>query len=150
EKLPVMNGGGGGIRNSGGCRVMSITRAHPAFRGNSTGLRVARVSVGAPSSEAKTPLPGVAPHTHAYGQRIAALPAAKQVDEVRKELVRRNPGFDGTVEHKIHDDAVAELKFSTLEVTDISPVRALGGLQKLDIGNYPRGKSRLNDLSPLK
>jgi hypothetical protein len=69
---------------------------------------------------------------------------------VRKELTQRNPGFDGKVEYRIEDGVVTEMKFSTLQMTDISPVRALAGLWKLDIGNYPRGKSSLNDLSPLK
>jgi len=51
----------------------------------------------APSSpEAKTPPVAVAPFTDADVQRIAALPAAEQVEDVRKELVKRNPGFDGT------------------------------------------------------
>jgi hypothetical protein len=36
---------------------------------------------------------GFAPLTDADVQRIAALPAAEQVEEVRKELMRRNPGF---------------------------------------------------------
>src|SRR5262249_24763167 len=38
---------------------------------------------------------GIVPFTEADVQRIAALPAKEQVDEVRKELMRRNPGFDG-------------------------------------------------------
>jgi hypothetical protein len=64
--------------------------------------------------------------------------------------MRRNPGFDGNLAHKIEDGVVTALEFSTLQATDISPVRALAGLQQLFIGNYPRGKSSLGDLSPLK
>ena len=63
------------------------------------GLRLARVPSGGPSPDV---------------QRIAALPAAEQVEEVRKDLMRRNPGFDGKVEHKIEGGVVIEMKFSTL------------------------------------
>ena len=94
-------------------------------------MRLARVPSGAPSPEAKTPL-AVAPFTDADVKRIAALPAAEQVEEVRKELMRRNPGFDGKVGHKIEDGVVTELSFIPVKgqdvVTDISPVRALVGL----------------------
>jgi hypothetical protein len=30
------------------------------------------------------------------------------IEEVRKELVRRNPRFDGKMEHKIEDGAVTD------------------------------------------
>jgi serine/threonine protein kinase/Leucine-rich repeat (LRR) protein len=83
--------------------------------------------------------------TDADVKRIAALPAAEQVEEVRKELMRRNPGFDGKMETKIEGGVVTELIFSTLEVTDISPVRALTGLRTLHVG-----PGVLADLSPLK
>src|SRR5262249_54000944 len=92
--------------------------------------------------------PAVAPFTDAEVQRIAALPAEQQVEEVRKELMRRNPNFDGKVEYRVEAGVVTELKFSTLQVRDISPVRALADLRKLAIGNYPNGKSSLADLSP--
>ena len=45
--------------------------------------------------------PVIAPFTDAEVQRIAALPAEQQVEEVWKELMRRNPGFDGKMETKI-------------------------------------------------
>src|SRR5262249_15057411 len=60
---------------------------------------------------------GLPAFTDADAKRIAALPAAQQVEEVRKELVRRNPGFDGTVEHKIEDGVVTEIKVVTDKVT---------------------------------
>ena len=43
-------------------------------------------------------LAAATPFTDADVQRIAALPAEQQVEEVRKELMRRNPGFDGKME----------------------------------------------------
>jgi hypothetical protein len=45
----------------------------------------------------RTSSPAIAPFTDADVQRIAALPPVEQVEEVRKELRRCNPGFDGKV-----------------------------------------------------
>jgi hypothetical protein len=92
--------------------------------------------------------PTVAPFTNADVQRIAALPAEKQVEEVRKELIRRNPGFDGQVEPKIEDGVVTEFKVVTDRVTDIAPIRGLNALRALRFGGQPNGP--LADLTPLK
>jgi serine/threonine protein kinase/formylglycine-generating enzyme required for sulfatase activity len=98
-----------------------------------------------------TPKPvASAPFTDADVQRIAALPASEQVEEVRKELVRRNPGFDGKVEHKIEDGVVIILQFCTDDITDISPVRALKGLRLLECASSDVGTGKLVDLSPLR
>ena len=79
----------------------------------------------------------VAPFTDADVQRIAALPAAEQIEEVRKELMRRNHGFDGKVEHKIEDGVVTEIRIVTDKVTDISPIRVFNALRVLDCsGTY--------------
>jgi len=96
---------------------------------------------------------GVAQFSDADAQRIAALPAEQQVEEVRKELMRRNPGFDGQAKHKIEDGVVTEFSIVTDKVTDIAPIRVFNALRVLDLGgthtNY-RGNSQLADLSPLK
>ncbi len=96
------------------------------------------------------PKVGFAPFTDANVRRIAALPAAEQVEEVRKELMRRNPGFDGKVEHKVADGVVTELAFVPEQVTDISPVRALTKLRKLDVHGPGGDRVTLADLAPLK
>jgi Leucine-rich repeat (LRR) protein len=88
------------------------------------------------------------PFPDADVQRIAALPAAVQVEEVRQELMRRNKGFDGALKHQIEGDVVTELSLegpTCDQVTDLSPVRALVGLKSLG-GRLPQ----LSDLSPLK
>ncbi len=75
-----------------------------------------------------------------------ALPAAEQFEQVRMELKKRNPGFDGNVGHKIEGGVVTELNFGHAKnVTDLSPVRALVGLKVLGCFGAP-----LSDLSPLK
>jgi serine/threonine protein kinase len=94
----------------------------------------------------------VAPFTDADVQRIAALPAAQQVEEVRKELKRRNPGFDGQVDHKIEGGVVAALRIVTDKVTDIAPIRAWTALRELECSGTWTGKpnGRLADLTPLE
>ena len=93
-----------------------------------------------------------APFTDADIKRIAALPAAEQVEEVRKELKKRNPDFGSIharVTHKIEGDVVTEISIVGVaadKVTDISPVRALVGLKSFACGSG----HHLSDLSPLK
>ena len=97
-----------------------------------------------------SPLATVAPFTDADVQRIAALPAAKQVEEVRKELMRRNPGFDGKMEHKIEEGVVTEFKVVTDKVADIAPIRVFNALRVLDCrGSYDKN-GLLADLTPLQ
>ena len=131
----------------GGVSTSAPPSAPPAL-----GLRLARVPSGAPSPEAKTPPLAVAPFTDADVQRIAALPAEQQVEEVRKELMRRNPGFDGKVEHKIEDGVVTEFRIVTDKVTDIAPIRVFNALRVLDCSGTCTDESngQLADLTPLK
>jgi eukaryotic-like serine/threonine-protein kinase len=105
---------------------------------------------------AKQPTPpklAVGPYTDADAQQIAASTADEQIEQVRKELVRRNPGFDGKVDLKIEDGVVAELWINTDKVTDISPIRVFNALRVLNLsGTHTdwRGNSQLSDLTPLK
>jgi hypothetical protein len=92
------------------CRAAYFSGLAQALRGANHGFRLARVPSGAPSPEAKTPPSAFAPFTDADVKRIAALPAAEQVEEVRKELMRRNPGFDGKFGHKIEGGVVTEFR----------------------------------------
>jgi Leucine-rich repeat (LRR) protein len=87
----------------------------------------------------------------AWLKHVAALPAAEQVEEVRKELMHRNPGFDGKFEHKIEDGVVTEFKIVTDQVTDIAPIRVWNTLRELDLFGTWTGKPKglLADLTPL-
>jgi formylglycine-generating enzyme required for sulfatase activity/serine/threonine protein kinase/Leucine-rich repeat (LRR) protein len=134
---------------SGQCRATDRYVANQLARTNDLGLRLARVPSSAPSPEAQT-APTVATFTNDDVQRIATLPAAEQIAEVRNELMRRNPGFLGSVVHKIKGGVVTELTFNPVKdqdvVTDLSPVRALKGLTSLNLENC----YGLGDLEPLK
>jgi hypothetical protein len=116
------------------------------------GLRLARFPSGAPSPAAKTPPTAVGPFTDADVRRIAALPAEQQIEEVRKELMRRNPGFDGKIEHKIEDGVVTEFKIVTDQVTDIAPIRVFNALRVFECRGTRTDKSNglLADLMPLE
>jgi hypothetical protein len=89
-----------------------------------------------------------APFTAAAVRRIAALPAEQQVEEVRKELRRRNPDYDGTLTPATEGGVVVGLELDTNGVTDIAPVRALTGLKALACRGVER-TGKLTDLSPL-
>jgi Leucine-rich repeat (LRR) protein len=77
------------------------------------------------------------------------LPAEKQVEAVAKKLQELNPGFDGKVEPNIVDSKVAGLSFSSVEVSDLAPLRALPELRTLDCSGTPDQQGKLSDLAPL-
>jgi Leucine-rich repeat (LRR) protein len=84
------------------------------------------------------------------------LPADKQLEAVSKKLMELNPGFDGKmtgIEYspspKIANDIVTEVGFNSLQVLDLSPVRALPGLKCLDCSSKG-GTSKFSDLSPVR
>jgi hypothetical protein len=164
-KDPPGPGAGGGRVARGGSWPYGPVYCRSAFRGYIApdtrvgwgGFRVLLVSPpGGVRTESgakdKPPPPAIAPFTDADVQRIAALTAAEQVEEVRKELMRRNPGFDGKMEHKIEGGVVTEFRIVTDKVTDIAPIRVFKALRVLECsGTYtdkPNGV--LADLTPLE
>jgi WD40 repeat protein len=97
------------------------------------------------------------PSFQQWMQGVAAMPADKQVEAVVQKLRELNPGFDGMVTAyegtgvpKIEKGMVISFGFLTTAVTDISPVRALAGLEKLRCGGSAAAKGALSDLAPLK
>jgi hypothetical protein len=84
----------------------------------------------------------------AWLKQIAALPAEKQVEAVFAKMKALNPGFDGKETHST-DSVVRQLNFAVNNVTDISPLRALTGLQELTC-NGSGEHAQFSDLSPLK
>jgi Leucine-rich repeat (LRR) protein len=94
----------------------------------------------------------VAPFTHADVRRMAALPAAQQVAEVRKELMHRNPGFDGNMEAKIENRVVTDFRIVNDNVTDIAPIRVFHALRALELaGTYTdKPNGLLADLTALE
>jgi eukaryotic-like serine/threonine-protein kinase len=106
------------------------------------GRQVVRVSREAPPD---TKAAKAADGASAWERAVALLPAAQQVKFVAARLQELNPGFDGKVEPSIENGVVTGLEFSTEQVSDISPVRALTNLKNLKCA-----PGKLIDLSPLK
>jgi formylglycine-generating enzyme required for sulfatase activity/serine/threonine protein kinase len=137
------------------CRSAFRTGQDPDKSSSNRGFRVVQVvspPAGVPAdSGPKTnpPSPAIAPFTDADVQRIAALPAAEQIEEVRKELKRRNPGFDGNMETKIENGVVTEFKVVTDQVTDIAPIRVFNALRVLECGGT-ESNGLLENLMPLQ
>ncbi|MEI8383991.1 MAG: bifunctional serine/threonine-protein kinase/formylglycine-generating enzyme family protein, partial [Planctomycetota bacterium] len=98
----------------------------------------------------KSALPAAAPYMEADIERVAALPAAEQVEEVRKELKKRNPEFDGTLIPMIENDVVTGIEFFSNHVSDISPLRAFPRLSSLNCRANGSLVGMVSDLKPLK
>jgi hypothetical protein len=107
---------------------------------NRNGRQIVRISQEAPAVTA----------AEAWEKSVAALPVEEQVEAVERRLRELNPEFQGTVEGTIRDGKVWGLRFLSDRVTDISPVRALKGLESLDCGGSAPRKGRLSDLTPLR
>jgi len=91
------------------------------------------------------------PEQQAFFDEVAALPAKEQAAAVAKKLQEINPGFDGEFEYQVEEDAIAEYKFLTANVSKVWPVRALPKLKRLDVpGIQPNVLGKLKDLSPLR
>jgi serine/threonine protein kinase/Leucine-rich repeat (LRR) protein len=92
------------------------------------------------------------PEFRAWIKGVQAMPAGQQVIAVNKKLVELNPGFDGKATPNLERGMVTGLDFITEHVTDISPVRALAGLQSLTCNAAQKGNARseLFELSPLE
>ena len=105
-------------------------------------------------TQKQTPAPATAPtaappSTDMFIAEIVALPAEEQVQRVLKRLQQLNPGFDRQATPRIEGGQVIELKFSSATVTDLSPLRALTSLRRLDCHGSKEDQP-LTDLSPLR
>ncbi len=92
------------------------------------------------------------PADEAFCKAVAVLPPRKQAVVVAAKLKELNPDFDGVVRHPFLDPPIPvwSIGFSTDEVTNISPVRALPALIFLHCNGSAPGKGKLTDLSPLR
>ncbi|MFA6562726.1 MAG: protein kinase [Verrucomicrobiia bacterium] len=114
----------------------------------------------ATSQPASSPVPAPAtpaaqpsapqPADEAFVKSVSAMPPEQQVQAVIAKLKELNPAFDGKETHKIESGAVTTLSFSTVGVTDISPVKALRWLRTLNITPpMLNQKGSLENLAPL-
>jgi serine/threonine protein kinase len=113
-------------------------------RGDKASVTIRRL--GGEASAAR----GFPPLNPGWVQALAALPVAKQVEELAEELKRRNPGFDGKCEPTIESRAITGLNIPSEHVADLTPVQALPKLTTLACWGAGAGKSKLKDLTPLR
>ena len=118
-----------------------------------------------PEEKAKTPVPPpeeketpktpavtkIPPLDPVWLEKVVAMSVDEQLAAVKAELIKRNPKFDGKIDHKLDKNgAVSDVKFSADHVTDVSPVRAFPELRWFTcVGSGP-GKGALADLLPLR
>jgi eukaryotic-like serine/threonine-protein kinase len=103
------------------------------------------------ATSAPSPTMVTAPAPDPFAASVAALPAERQVAAVVAKLRELNPHYDGREQHRITGGAVTDLTISTAAITDLSPVRALAGLQRLTLAPWTgAARGALADLSPLK
>jgi hypothetical protein len=92
--------------------------------------------------------PALPPLDPNWLEATAKLDPDKHLEAVAAELRKRNPGFDGKLEHVIDLGQVIELRLRTEAVSDLSPLRVLKGLKVLRC-RAAEGKGKLVELSPL-
>jgi hypothetical protein len=85
-----------------------------------------------------------------WEKSVAALPPEKQVEAVAQRLKELNADFDGQVQSDIKDGRVKGLSFSTHAVKDLTPLRALPGLESLACCGTAATLGKVTDLSPLR
>lgn len=98
--------------------------------------------------EIASPPPG--PVGDAWLEYVRGLTAEQQAAAVLAKLDELNSGFSGKVEYfHVDNGVVDELRFRTDGVVDVTPLRALPNLRRLDCRGSLPGKGRLADLTPL-
>ena len=81
---------------------------------------------------------------------VAKLPPDKQAERVAAELKKKNPGFDGKFRADGKNKGVFEFQFNGDEVADLTPIRALAGLENLLCSVSGVKPGPLTNLWPLK
>ena len=158
-KLSRLNIRGTQVTDEGLKKLARLTNLRQLYisRTKVTGKGVAELQKSLPkckiywdAKDPGTPRWSPTPAQQKFFDAVAKLKPEQQVEAVRERLKLVNPGFDGKLQHKIGNGRVVELRFITDQVTDISPVRALPGLERLYCRGSVSFKGRLADLSPLQ
>lgn len=86
------------------------------------------------------------PSLESWMRKVVAMSAEEQGNAVAAKLKELNPGFDGKLSFQIRNEVVNQLRFSTREVSNLSPLYALKKLEFLNCGGSP---GRVEKLTPL-
>lgn len=91
------------------------------------------------------------PVSEAWLQHVAALPPDKQVSAVLLKLSELNPGFNGKGEFwTVQGGQITDFRICTDQIADISPIRGIPSLKKLECTGSHATLGKLADLSPLQ
>jgi len=100
--------------------------------------------------------PWQTPAFQQWMKEVAALPEPEQIKAVSRKLMELNPGFDGHVGDvdgkgipKTKKGKVLTFAFSTDNVRDVSPLKALRELESVSLTGSRAKSGQLFDLSPL-
>jgi Leucine-rich repeat (LRR) protein len=85
-----------------------------------------------------------------WERNVAALSPDEQARAVATRLKELNRGFDGVIKHQIADGAVTHVEFSSADVSDLSPLRALPDLKHLNCNGPQANRGLVADLTPLR
>jgi serine/threonine protein kinase len=89
------------------------------------------------------------PAEAAWVEKVKALPAQQQLEEVKAKLVELDPGFKGNLELIKHEaGSISQLFIRNAPVKDLSPLRALTELRSLTV--LCGGDCDLSPLADLK
>lgn len=122
-------------------------------RGGRQVVTIRRVPAPAPAPAAgatAAPAGPFPPPDEAWVARVAELPAEDQVRAVVAELRRRNPGYEGESRHLVRAGKVDYLQLTSDYLADLTPVRVLDGLTRLQCDTRTHGQGSLLDLTPLR
>ncbi|MFO0937547.1 MAG: protein kinase [Gemmataceae bacterium] len=104
-----------------------------------------------PLVEIPEPFAGLGPVDEAWCRAVSKLPVFRQPYVVIAKLRELNPEFNGNVDRIVFNKTVViEFGFQTDDIKDISPLRALKGLEMLTMVGSKPGKGKLEDLSPIR
>jgi eukaryotic-like serine/threonine-protein kinase len=152
------------VATVGDATTTSLSAARPADRRTSRWRRVAWVAAaavlllgitawlarGPATTSPKIAPPPSGPVGDAWLDYVRALTAEQQMAAVTAKLAELNPDFSGKVDYfRVENGMVADLRFLTDDVEDVTPLRALRSLRTLDCRGSLPGKGRLADITPL-
>ena len=107
-------------------------------------IRIREIPAMAPKATASK-FPPLAP---GWFERVSQLPPEEQVKEVSLELKRRNPEWDGKLEHIVDGDHISSVSLDSSHVADITPLSVFTRLYGLTCAGRNHS-GQITDLSPL-
>jgi Leucine-rich repeat (LRR) protein len=134
--------------------ALGLTEATGVTRIRAAWTRVAGDANRPVNRQANEPPPDPAASVRAaaaaWERKVAALSPDEQARAVAARLKELNRAFDGVIKHQVTDGAVTHVEFSSADVSDLSPLRALPNLKHLNCSGPQANRGLVADLSTLR